>query len=61
MGKWAMFVAMALVCGGLLVEEAGAVPTNLGYWKFDEFNTDGNHNTSANDFQIVDSTGEKPL
>jgi len=54
----AVIVALvALVFGGLLVEEAVAVPTTLGYWKFDEFNTDGNHNTSTSDFQVIDSSG----
>jgi hypothetical protein len=32
--------------------------TVIGYWKFDEFNTtSGNHNDPAEDFQVVDSSG----
>jgi len=47
-------LVVALTC--LYTCGTARAATVLGYWKFDEFNADGNHNGSGN-FQVIDSTG----
>lgn len=52
-------VALVVAFGWLAVDDAAAAPTTMAYWKFDEFNGGGNHNLPADNFQVVDSSGNQ--